>query len=162
MSKGSKAVCMRLPEPYWGKVEAEARARGISPADFCRRIIVESIQPVEGGKVIGQVTPIPTTSASVYPGGSPSIVTPTPSPVTLSQKIEEAIAAGTAAAVLAKMRAEFPELSPPTETMMHTRENLAKLAKEHPEAVGEFLAKERAKGKMSDREIAEFLEQLGV
>lgn len=63
---------------------------------------------------------------------------------------------------LAKMLAEFPELSPPTETMMRVRENLAKLTKEHPDAIGEYLAEEWAKGEMSDREIAEFLERLGV
>jgi len=162
MSKGSKAVCMRLPEPYWGKVEAEARARGISPADFCRRIIVESIQPVEGERVIGQVTPIPTTSTSVYPGGSPSIVTPTPSPVLLSQRAVANIEAAAAAEVLAKVEAQFPQLSQPTEAMIRLRENLAKLAKKHPEAIEKFITNEIAKGKMSAQEIAELLKIFGI
>ena len=153
---------MRFPEPLMGNIEPEARALGISVPELCRRIIAESRQAVGMERVIGQVTPIPTTSASVYPGGSPSIVTPTPSPVTSSQKIEEAIAAGTAAAVLAKMRAEFPELSPPTETMMHTRENLAKLAEKHPEAFGKWAAEKISKGEMSARELAELLKVFGI
>jgi len=156
MSKGSRAVCMRFPEPLMGNIEAEARAKGISVPELCRRIIVERERATE------QVTPIPTPLTSVVPSGSPMIETPAPNPVGLSQKAEAAIVAATATIELAKIRAEFPELSPPTENMIRAMQGLAKVAEKHPEAIGEFLAKERAKGEMSDREIAEFLEHLGV
>lgn len=161
MSKGSKAVCMRLPEPYWGKVEAEARARGISPADFCRRIIVESIQPVEGERVIGQVAPIPTTSTSVYPGGSPSIVTPTPSPVLLSQRAVANIEAAAAAEVLAKVEAQFPQLSQPTETMVLAGKGLAWIAENRPELFDRWIEERIANG-MSGSELVEFFRLLAI
>ena len=162
MSKGNKAICMRLPPPLLERMEAEAAAQGITVPELCRRKIVEGSPSVDRERATAQVTPIPTPLTSVVPNGSPWIGTPAPSPVGPSQKVEEAIAAGTAAEVLANIQAKFPELSPPTETMMRTWEKLAKLAKEHPEAIGEFLAKERAKGEMSDREIAEFLKSLGL
>jgi len=153
---------MRFPEPHMGNMEAEAAAKGISVPELCRSIIIERNQAVERQRATEQLSSIPTPLSRVDPIGSPSIEAPAPSPVGLSQKAEAAIVAATAAMEMAKMRAEFPELSPPTETMMRAWENLAKLAKEHPEAIGEFLANKRAKGEMSDREIAEFLEHLGV
>ena len=153
---------MRFPEPHMGNIEAEAAAKGISVPELCRRIIIERNQAVERERATEQVTPIPTPLTSVVPSGSPMIETPAPNPVGLSQKAEAAIVAATATIELAKIRAEFPELSPPTENMIRAMQGLAKVAEKHPEAIGEFLAKERAKGEMSDREIAEFLEHLGV
>jgi len=153
---------MRLPEPHMGNIEAEAAAKGISAPELCRRIIIGRNQAVEPQRATEQLPSIPTPPSRVDPIVSHWIETAAPSPVGPSQKLEAAIEAGTVAIMLKEIQAEFPELSPPTETMMRAWENLAKLAKEHPEAIGEFLAKERAKGEMSDREIAEFLEHLGV
>ena len=156
MSKGSRAVCMRFPEPLMGNIEAEARAKGISVPELCRRIIVERERATE------QVTPIPTPLTSFDPSGSPRIETPAPSPVGLSQKAEVAIVAATATIELAKIRAEFPELSPPTENMIRAMQGLAKVAEKHPEEFGKIVAEKIVKGEMSEREVAEFLEYLGV
>lgn len=161
MSKGSRAVCMRFPEPYIGIIEAEAAAKGISVPELCRRIIIERNQEGERQRATVQVTSIPTPSTSVDPSGSLRIETPAPSPIGLSQKAEAAIVAATAAMELAKMRAEFPDLSPPTESMILARDGLAKLARTHPEKFGKFVAEKIAKGEMSERELVEFLELLG-
>ena len=162
VSKGNKAVCMRLPPALLERMEAEAAAQGVTVPEICRRIIVEGGSSVGSERGIEQVTPTPTPSTSLYSSGNPRIEIPAQNPVGLSQKAEATIVAAAEAMQLAKLRAEFPELSPPTEAMIIARKGIAKLAKEHPEAVGMFLANERAKGKMSDREIAEFLEHLGV
>jgi hypothetical protein len=144
-----------------GIIEAEAAAKGISVPELCRRIIIERNQPVERQMATVQMTSIPTPLASVVPRGSSRIETQAPSPVGLSQNAEAAIVAATAAMEMAKMRAEFPELSPPTGSMIRANEDLAKLATERPEAIGAFLAKEKAEGRMSDRDIARFLKDLG-
>jgi hypothetical protein len=153
---------MRFPEPLMGNIEAEARAKGISVPELCRRIIVERNQAVERERVTEQVTPIPTPLTSFDPSGSPRIETPAPSPVGLSQKAEVAIVAATATIELAKIRAEFPELSPPTENMIRAMQGLAKVAEKHPEEFGKIVAEKIVKGEMSEREVAEFLEYLGV
>lgn len=158
MSKGSKAVCMRFPEPHMGNIEAEAAAKGISAPELCRRIIIERNQAVEPQRATEQLSSIPTPLSRVDPIGSHRIETPAPSPVGPSQKLEAAIEAGTAAIALEEIRAKFPDLSPPTESMIRASEALAKLAEKHPEKIGEFVAKEIVKGKMSVRQLAEILE----
>jgi len=70
--------------------------------------------------------------------------------------------AATATIELAKIRAEFPELSPPTENMIRAMQGLAKVAEKHPEEFGKIVAEKIVKGEMSEREVAEFLEYLGV
>ena len=167
MSKGSRAVCMRFPEHLMGDIEAEARAEGISVPELCRRIIAERKQGIEGERVrVVQVTPSPRPLASVDPSGSPRIDTPAPSPVNPSPTVEAAAEAWTDAVVLARIRAEFPELSPPTEAMKRAGEGiakgLAKLAEKHPEEFDKWVAEKIAKGEMSARELVEFLELLGV
>jgi hypothetical protein len=61
---------------------------------------------------------------------------------------------------LAKLRTEFPELSPPTKSMILAREGLAKLARTHPEKFGMFIGEKIIKGEISERELAEYLELL--
>lgn len=153
---------MRLPPALLERMESEAAAQGVTVPEICRRIIVEGGSSIGWERGIEQVTPTSTPSRSLYSSGNPRIEIPAQSPVGLSPKAEATIVAAAEAMQLAKLRAEFPELSPPTEVMIRVREELAKLTSRRPEAVGMFLAEEKAKGRMSDLEIAEFLKSLGL
>jgi len=161
VSKGNKAICMRLPPAILELMEAEAAAEGVSVPELCRRKIVEGSPSVGMERATGQVAPIPTTPTSVYPAGSPSIVTPTPSPVTSSQRLAEALAAGTTAQALTDLQAEFPELSPPTEAMITASKRLAKLDKERPEVLDKW-AEESILHGMSGLELVEFNQRLAI
>ena len=161
MSKGSRAVCMRFPEHLMGNIEAEARAEGISVPELCRRIITERNQGIEGERMRAvQVTPSPRPLTNVDPSESPRIETPAPSPVNPSPTVEAALEARIDAIVLAKMRAKFPELSPPTEAMKRAREALAKLA--DTEEFDKLIAEKIFRKEMSGPELVKFLELLGV
>lgn len=162
VSKGNKAICMRLPPAILELMEAEAAAEGVSVPELCRRKIVEGSPPAGMKRATGQVAPIPTIPTSVYPAGSPSIVTPTPSPFLLSQRAVANIEAAATASVLAKVEAQFPHLSQPTEAKIHIRKELAELAKKRPEAIEQYIISEINKGKMSAQEIAELLEIFGI
>lgn len=161
MSKGSKAVCMRFPEPHMGNIEAEAAAKGISVPELCRRIIIERNQPVETQRATEQLTSIPTPLSRVDPIGSHRIETPAPSSVRQSQKVEEAIAAGTAAEVLANIQAKFPELSPPTEAMVLAGKGLARIEEKRPEMFDRWIEERIANG-MSGLELVEFYKLLAI
>ena len=161
MSKGSRAVCMRFPEPLIGNIEAEARARGISVPELCRRIIAERNQAVEGVKAL-QVTPSPRLLTNIDPSESPRIEAPTPTPVNVSQKAEAVLEKVIDAAMWADITAKFPELSPPTEAQKRAREALVKLAEKHPEELAEMIAEQFARGEMSEQELIKFLELLGA
>lgn len=153
---------MRLPEPHMGNIEAEAAAKGISAPELCRRIIIGRNQAVEPQRATEQLPSIPTPPSRVDPIVSHWIETPAPSPVGPSQKLEAAIEAGTVAIMLKELQAKIPDMSPPTETMIRAREGLSKLARTHPEAIGNYVADRIAKGEMSERELVEFLELLSV
>jgi len=152
MSKGSRAVCMRFPDPYMEEIEAEAKAKGISVPELCRRIIIERNEATERDEVIEreternkaierekakavQVTPNPKPLMVVSPSGSPG--TGTPRPVTI------------------------PAAPVKTEAMKLAEERLVKLAKEHPEEFIRSVARQYARGTMSLQELAKLLEALG-
>ncbi len=149
-----------MPEPLMGNIEAEAAALGISVPELCRRIIVERNHAVEREGRTERVTSIPISSSSLDKSGNHRIETSAPSPVGLSQKEDATLVAAMAATELAKIRAEFPELSPPTRNMILAREALAKLAEKHPDKFDDLIAKLISKGEMSGRELVDFLELL--
>ena len=138
MSKGSRAVCMRFPEPYMGEIEAEAKVKGISVPGHCRRIIIERNQRIKEERVrAAQATPTPQPQTSVTPSGGPTIGTPSPRPVTA------------------------PAAPVKTESMKRVEERLSKLAKEHPEKFIKSVAQQYARGTMSLQKLAKLLEALG-
>ena len=159
MSKGSKAVCMRFPEPHMGTLEAEAAAQGISVPELCRRIIVEGLQAAEKESATEQVTSIPTRSADDVPNSRPRFETPASSSVRPSQKVEVAIGAATSSQVLADLRSKFPELSPPSEAQVLARKSLANLAQKRPEAFDKLIMDMIAKG-MTGPELVKFMADL--
>lgn len=166
MSKGSRAVCMRFPEPLIGNIEEEAKAKGISVPELCRRIIAERNQAIEGEEVkVVQATPNARPLANSDPIESRRIETPAPSPVNLSRKSESALDAGISAMldaeVMEKIKKKFPELLPPTGTQKLAREGLAKFAEKHPEAFDKYIIEQMTSGKMSGHELLKFLESLG-
>ena len=132
MSKGSRAVCMRFPEPYMGEIEAEAEAKGISVPELCRIIIIERNEVIERERAKAvQVTPSPKPLTVVSPSGSPG--TGTPRPLTV------------------------PVAPVKTETMKRNEERLAKLIEKHSELFTNWIAEQITKGKMSIEEAVKFL-----
>jgi hypothetical protein len=139
---------MRFPDPYMEEIEAEAKAKGISVPELCRRIIIERNEATERDEVIEreternkaierekakavQVTPNPKPLMVVSPSGSPG--TGTPRPVTI------------------------PAAPFKTETVKCAEESLMKLAEKHPEAIANWILEQINKGKMSMEEVAKFL-----
>jgi len=132
-------VCMRFPEPYMGEIEAEAKAKGISVPEYCRRIIIERNQRIKEERVrAAQATPTPQPQTSVTPSGGPNTIgTPSPRPVTA------------------------PAAPVKTEAMKLAEERLVKLAKEHPEKFIRSVARQYARGTMPLQKLAKLLEALG-
>lgn len=161
MSKGSKAVCMRFPEPYIGIIEAEAAAKGISVPELCRRIIIERNQAAERERMTVPVTPAPTPSTAAPQNASAAAASATLNLAEPSQGVNDPLANAMVARAFANMMAEHPELSPPTPASLYAREALAKIAKECPRAYLMFAVEQFTNGKMSQQEVVEFLKLMG-
>lgn len=162
VSKGSKAVCMRFPEPLMGGIEEEAAALGISAPELCRRIIAERNQAIEEEEVkVVQVTLNTRPVTNSNPIASPRTGAPALSPVNRSQKSEASMRAGMSAIVdaqvMQKIKKDFPELLPPAEAQKRARGGLANLFEKNPEALEKYIIEQMASGKMSSHELVRFL-----
>lgn len=152
---------MRFPQPYFGIIEAEAAAKGISVPELCRRIIIERNQAAERERKTVSKTPTPAPSTTAYRTGEAVVVSSTPSLPEPSREVDDALTNAMATGILSKVGTDLAGLSPPTRSSMIAKEALVKMAETHPEDFARFITEMIAEGKMSQRELAEFVGLMG-